>query len=198
MSCDKVLLVSYKKNNKWNEVSKHSKKRFEEMGFSVERVEGYNIKENPEIKKTRLVYINFLERALKRASSFLNKNKSYKGVFIAEDDAWITVNLKELKKIVPLKSTGNIKWIGYQKKLKSRNIYYYVGTQLVWVPRGKIAKIKNVMNESIPQHLNGFLSKKIDDIGIDIITPGIVLEIEHESLTLGKVRPGKKIKGLNI
>lgn len=42
----------------------------------------------------------------------------------------------------------------------------------------------------------GGLSKKLDDI--DIIKPGIVLEIEHDSLTLGKVRPGKKIKGVNI
>tara|TARA_B110001450_G_C17230911_1_gene323472 strand:- start:75 stop:296 length:222 start_codon:yes stop_codon:yes gene_type:complete len=62
----------------------------------------------------------------------------------------------------------------------------------------KVDKLKNVMSENTPQHLNGVLSKKLDDIGIDIIKPGIVLEIEHDSITLGKVRPGKKIKSLNI
>jgi len=61
--------------------------------------------------------------------------------------------------------------------------------------QGKVDKIKN-LTENRPHHINGVFSKKIDDI--DIMKHGIVLEIEHDSLTLGKVRLGKKIKGLNI
>lgn len=199
MSCDKVLMVSYKKNGKWNKVSKYSKERFEEMGFDVDIIEGYNyqelIKYEP-IKRNQLVYKNILEIALDKAKNFLDKNKKYKGVFIAEDDAWITLSLGQLKKKVSLKKDGNIKWVGYQKKLKTGNTFFYVGAQLIWIPRNKIKKLTDLMMVKTPQHFNGFLSKNIQEIGIDIMEPGLVQEIEHRSLTLDKVRSGKKINGL--
>tara|TARA_B110001450_G_scaffold242881_2_gene253611 strand:- start:628 stop:1230 length:603 start_codon:yes stop_codon:yes gene_type:complete len=199
MCCDKVFLVSYKKNKLWNEVSHYSKKRFEKMGFRVEMIEGYNLKEHPEIKRNRLVYINFLKTALPKSKQFLDKNKKYKGVFIAEDDSWITVDLNELKKIVKLKRSGNVKWIGYQKKLKTGNTFFYVGAQLLWIPREKIDKLKNIMEEKTPQHLNGFFSKNINEIGIDIVKRrGLVEELKHTSLTTGKVRPGKILNNVNF
>lgn len=202
MCCDTVLMVSYKKNGEWNKVSKYSKQRFKEMGFKVELVEGYNFKElvknNDPVKKNQLVYKNILEIALVKSKKFLDQNKKYKGVFIAEDDAWITLSLNQLKKKVSLKKDGNIKWIGYQKKLKTGNTFFYVGAQLIWIPRNKIKKLTDIMIIKTPQHFNGFLSKNINDIGIDIMPPGLVQEIEHESLTLDKVRSGKKINSIEI
>ena len=34
-----VYIISYKKNGKWNEMLKHSKKRFKELGYKVFLVE---------------------------------------------------------------------------------------------------------------------------------------------------------------
>ena len=194
MSSDKVFLVSYKKNGEWNPVHKLSKKQYKKQGFKVTLVKGYNLKEHPEIKKNQVVYLNFLEHALVKAEIFLKKNKNHKGVFISEDDAYINISLKELKNIVDLKENGNLKWIGYQKKLKTKDTYYYVGTQLVWVPRNKIKKLIDKMYEKTAQHLNGFFSKNIDTI-IDIVPiRGLVDEIEHTSITTGKIRKGLKLQ----
>ena len=46
----RVLVMTYKKNGRWNPSFSISKKRFQKLGYKVTPIEGYNLKEHPEIK----------------------------------------------------------------------------------------------------------------------------------------------------
>ena len=59
-----VLVMSYKKNGKWNPTYNYSKKRFTQMGYTVKPIEGYNLKENQEIKPNQVVYLNLKDKVL--------------------------------------------------------------------------------------------------------------------------------------
>ena len=57
-----VYIVSYKK---WKmEFVKHSKKRFAQLGYRVFLVEGYSLKEHPEIKPNQVCYLNIRDKVL--------------------------------------------------------------------------------------------------------------------------------------
>lgn len=190
-----VFMVSYKKNvnNKriWNEISNITKKNFVNNGFNVKMVEGYNIKEYPEIKKNKLVYLNFINKAIIKGEKYL-KNNNDDGFFIAEDDAWINLSFDNLKQTIKLSPNTPLIRVGYQKILKENlpRGYYCVGTQLVWIPRNMIEQIKKVMTINKAQHLDGFLSKNLE-LDIVLAEKGLVSECSHVSLTLNNYRNGK-------
>ena len=144
-----VFIMSYKKdiNNKriWNEISNITKKNFVNNGFKVKMVEGYNIKEYPEIKKNKLVYINFITKAIIKGEKYL-KNNNDDGFFIAEDDAWINLSFDNLKQTIKLSPNTPLIRVGYQKILKENlpRGYFCVGAQLQWIPRNMIEQIKKV------------------------------------------------------
>ena len=60
----RVLIMTYKKNGKWNDAFFTSKKRFQEMGYKVTPIEGYNLKQHPEIKPNQVVYLNLRDKVL--------------------------------------------------------------------------------------------------------------------------------------
>lgn len=190
-----VFIMSYKKdiNNKriWNEISNITKKNFVNNGFKVKMVEGYNIKEYPEIKKNKLVYINFITKAIIKGEKYL-KNNNDDGFFIAEDDAWINLSFDNLKQTIKLSPNTPLIRVGYQKILKENlpRGYFCVGAQLQWIPRNMIEQIKKVMTINKAQHLDGFLSKNIE-LDIVLAEKGLVSECAHVSLTLEKYRNGK-------
>ena len=196
-----VFIVSFKKkiNNKrtWNEMSNITKKNFIKKGFNVKMVEGYNINEHPEIKRNKLVYLNFINKAIVKGEKYL-KTHNDNGFFIAEDDAWINVSFNILKKKINLSENAPLIRVGYQKILKENlpRGYYCVGTQLVWIPRNMINDIKKVMTINKAQHLDGFLSKNLD-LDIILAEKGLVSECTHESVILEKIRKGKNCK-LNL
>ena len=81
--------------------------------------------------------------------------------------------------------------------------YFVVGNQLIWVPLSKIALLKETLENSIPQHLNGFFSKRENTLGIEVLDHDIqkregkyVHEIEHKSITRGNIRKGLKLTKL--
>ena len=188
-------MVSYRKNvnNKriWNEISNITKKNFVNNGFKVKMVEGYNIKEYPEIKKNKLVYLNFINKAIIKGEKYL-KNNNDDGFFIAEDDAWINLSFDNLKQTIKLSPNTPLIRVGYQKILKENlpRGYYCVGTQLVWIPRNMIEQIKKIMTINKAQHLDGFLSKNLE-LDIVLAEKGLVSECSHISLTLNNYRNGK-------
>lgn len=190
-----VFIMSYKKdiNNKriWNEISNITKKNFVNNGFKVKMVEGYNIKEYPEIKKNKLVYLNFINKAIIKGEKYL-KNNNDDGFFIAEDDAWINLSFDNLKQTIKLSPNTPLIRVGYQKILKENlpRGYFCVGAQLQWIPRNMIEQIKKVMTINKAQHLDGFLSKNIE-LDIVLAEKGLVSECAHVSLTLEKYRNGK-------
>jgi hypothetical protein len=190
-----VFMVSYRKNvnNKriWNEISNITKKNFVNNGFKVKMVEGYNIKEYPEIKKNKLVYLNFINKAIIKGEKYL-KNNNDDGFFIAEDDAWINLSFDNLKQTIKLSPNTPLIRVGYQKILKENlpRGYYCVGTQLVWIPRNMIEQIKKIMTINKAQHLDGFLSKNLE-LDIVLAEKGLVSECSHISLTLNNYRNGK-------
>jgi len=173
----------------WN--IKYYKKNFVNNGFNVKMVEGYNIKEYPEIKKNKLVYLNFINKAIIKGEKYL-KNNNDDGFFIAEDDAWINLSFDNLKQTIKLSSNNPLIRVGYQKILKENlpRGYYCVGTQLVWIPRNMIEQIKKVMTINKAQHLDGFLSKNLE-LDIVLAEKGLVSECSHVSLTLNNYRNGK-------
>ena len=198
-----VYIVSYKKNGKWNSMVKHSKKRFTKLGYRVFLVEGYSLKEHPEIKPNQVCYLNIRDKVLP-----LIKNKNDEGFLVAEDDAYPNDFLtpsylkRRLKKN---NSRSTILRVGYQKKLKQKGEgyplgYYLVGTQLIWFPKKSLNLLKNDMFKKQPQHLNGYLSK-LNGIKIEILDEKIqkkkkyVYELEHTSTTTGKTRKGLRIIG---
>jgi hypothetical protein len=201
-----VYIISYKKNGKWNEMLKNSKKRFKELGYKVFLVEGYNLKENPEIKPTHVVYLNLRDKVLP-----LVKNKYNDGFLVAEDDAYpqdILTPQYLLERLKTHNYLNNIIRVGYQKKLKQKGPYYplgyyLVGTQLLWFPKKQMNKLKAELYKSNPQHLNGYFSK-MKNLKVKILDEEIqkknkyVLELEHVSATTGKTRKGLKINKNNF
>ena len=210
---DKVFLVSYKKKingvKKWNDIVHLSEKQFKLNGFSVTKIEGYNLSEHTEIKRNHIVYRNVLDKTLKKAKKYLKDNNKANGFYIAEDDAYINLSLSELKTRVKKSGyslsnkNGPILRIGYQKILKDNrfpNGYYCVGTQLIWIPKNILEDFTKFMEKTKAQHFNGFLTKNMD-LKIELIPQTkknkIVDELQHESLTLGgKIRPGRVISSL--
>ena len=198
-----VYIVSYKKNGKWNSMVKHSKKRFAQLGYRVFLVEGYSLKEHPEIKPNQVCYLNIRDKVLP-----LIKNRNDEGFLIAEDDAYPNDFLTSsyLKKRLKNRNSGNtILRVGYQKKLKQKGKgyplgYYLVGTQLIWFPKKILTLLEKDMEKKKPQHLNGYLSK-LRGINIDILDETLqkkkkyVYELEHTSTTTGKTRKGLRIIG---
>ena len=74
-----VLVMTYKKNGKWNPTYYESKKRFEEMGYTVEPVEGFNLKKHPDIKPNEVVYRNLMDKVIpyyENLTEKKNKNKN--------------------------------------------------------------------------------------------------------------------------
>jgi hypothetical protein len=192
-----VFMMSYKKNingtRKWNEMVKYTKPNFVKKGFKVFMVEGYNKKEHPDIKMNQLVYLNFIDKAIPKAEKFLDKNKNVDGIFIAEDDAWINPTYSELKKKIKLGRNEPLIRVGYQKKLKinDKRGHFVVGNQLIWIPRNSITKLKEIMLDTTPQHINGFFSKAISNLKIIIAEKGLVDECEHFSLIAKGIRKGR-------
>jgi len=208
--------MTYKKNGKWNPTFYYSKKRFTQMGYTVKPIEGYNLKENPEIKPNQVVYLNLKDKILPFLKEKLNNEL---GVLVAEDDAYISDILTPNFLLNKLKANGykhKIIRVGYQKVLKQKKKdkyprgYFCVGNQLIWFPTSQVGKLETELNKQRPQHLNGFLSKNIN-LNIKLldeakqITQGekYVNEIEHLSATTKKVRRGMKLtkhimKGLNL
>ena len=252
----KVYIISYKKpvNNKkvWNPISQKVLKRFREFNFDTEMVEGYNLKENPEIRTTQITYKNFLDKILlpkknkkkiqkkslrnklfsmkidripkilskkkgivnfntnkSLAQKYLDSNKTAKGFFIAEDDAWLNDKYKENNKIIrvdndffkkKVKRNGPIVRYGYQKILSEKGLpngYFCVGAQLTWIPRDKVKKLTELMIKTQPQLINGFFSKtqkiEVENYPQDLKKNKLVHELEHVSATTGKVRKGLSI-----
>ena len=201
----KVFILSYKKNNKFTEVSKLSKKRFEEMKYKPLIVEGYNLAKHSEIKPNEVCYRNIQDKIL----DILKKTKE-DGILVAEDDAYISDKLTPKFLFERLKKNNykkSIIRIGYQKVLKFKKGkayprgFYSVGTQLIWFPKSQYSKIKEIFDKNRPQHLDGFLSKNMD-LNIKLLDQELqkkekyVEEIEHYSTTIGKTRKGLKINNI--
>lgn len=211
-----VLIMSYKKNGQWNPTFNYSKKRFEQMGYTVKPIEGYNLKENSEIKPNQVVYLNLKDKVLPYLKEELGNEL---GVLVAEDDAYISDILTPEFLENKLKNNGyknRIIRIGYQKvlKQKKKNIYprgyFCVGNQLIWFPTSQVSKLESELNRQRPQHLNGFLSKNVK-LNIKLLDHAkqiyqgekYVNEIEHVSATTKQIRKGMKLtkklmKGLNL
>jgi hypothetical protein len=196
-----IYLVSYKTNNKWNPIALQSEKRYKSLGFNVRKVKGYNLKENPHIKRYEVVYLNFLEKVVPLLEKETEKEKNLDGYFVSEDDAYLydTIDFDYLqKRIKKVKNYKNkIIRIGYQKITYNG---YIVGTQLIWFPRRKLSQLKEIMENTKPQHFDGFLTK-LSSIQVVLLDYDIqikqknkyVSEIEHDSLILGRVRTGIKL-----
>ena len=208
-----VLVMTYKKNGKWNPTFYDSKKRFEEMGYKVEPVEGYNLKEHPEIKPNQVVYLNLKNKVLPVLQKKKDDDKNNEpGVLVAEDDAYVSDILTPAFLLKKLKENGyksKIIRVGYQKVLKHPKEgyprgYFCVGNQLIWFPNSQLSKLKSELNKQKPQHLNGFLSKNMN-IDIKLLDDAIqikqgqkyVKEIEHMSATTKKIRKGLKLTKKN-
>jgi hypothetical protein len=175
----------------------YSKKRFKDLGYNVIIVEGYNIKDNPEIKPNQICYRNLLDKIFP-----LVKDTKI-GFLVAEDDAYLQDILTPkylLSRLKNSKYLTNIIRVGYQKKLTQSGKtyplgYYLVGTQLLWFPKKLYKTIIEDMMKKRPQHLDGYLSK-LKDINVQILDEQIqkkkkyVLELEHISSTTGKKRSG--------
>jgi len=207
MDYQTIYIVSYKKDGQWNPISTESISRFRKQGFKTQLIEGYNLKQHPEIKRNEIVYRNLLDKVI----PFLIKKKVKSGVFVAEDDAYPNdfVTPEFLRKRITNTKYANkyknkILRVGYQKVLNEKRTgyprgYYCVGTQLLWIPKSQLQKLEQIMKQTKPQHLNGFFSKNID-IDVELLDAHVqiskktkyVLEMEHDSLTMNRTRKGKR------
>ena len=197
-----VLIMTYKKNGKWNPPFYFSKKRFQQLGYKVKAIQGYNLKENPEIKPSQVVYLNLRDKVI----PYLKNKKYGDGVLVAEDDAYIADFLTPSFLFNKLKKNNyknSIIKVGYQKVLKHPKDkyprgYFCVGNQLIWFPKLQMSKLEKELKKSTAQHLNGFLSKNMN-LDIKLLDQKIqknkkyVYELEHISTTTGKTRKGLKL-----
>lgn len=193
---DKVYIVSYKYQGEWNSILDICKKRYEDLGFKTEIVEGFGLQNNKQIKVNEVVYLNFLFKVL----PILEKN-NISGILVSEDDAYPSsfFTPEFLKnKLEENDYHNNLIRVGYQKVLnlheKPRG-YICGGTTLTWIPKTLLVALKEDMFSKRPQHLDCYFSKnlKILEIVLDKEiqkTNKYVKEIEHYSSIAKKVRTG--------
>ena len=146
--------------------------------FTPKYIKGYNLKENPDIKAQKVMYLNVRDKVLPK----LMKMKA-RGYLIAEDDAIINFTSEELDIIIKKNGQDNILWIGYQKILHRPGIIdFVVGGQMIYIPRTRLRKMKEVMDTVRPQHYDGFLFRYRDEIGLKIVPQKLNVEFNSNNL----------------
>ena len=152
--------------------------------FTPKYIKGYNLKDNPDIKAQKVMYLNVRDKVLPK----LMKMKA-RGYLIAEDDAIVNPLAKQLNKIIQKQGGANhILWIGYQKILKKKGeIDYIVGSQLIYVPRKLLRQMKEVMDKSRPQLFDRFLLNKRQQLGLKVIPQNLKVRFNAETAPDGKL-----------
>ena len=200
-----IYFITYEKDDGFLNIDSAIIKNAREKKYTPKFIKGYSLKQHPEIKKTQLVYLNFLHKAI----PFLMKRKAY-GFLYAEDDAIINIPSNELTEIINKNGKDNILWIGYQKILRKKGeIDYVVGGQLLYIPKSRLEHLKVVLNNTRPQHMDRFLLNKRQQIGLKLVPQNLkkiysksnpdgklVSEMTSQSATTGKVRKGVNLQPL--
>jgi len=198
-----IYFITYEKEDGFLNIDTAIINNTREKKYTPKFIKGYSLKQHPEIKKTQLVYLNFLHKAI----PFLMKRKAY-GFLYAEDDAIINVPSNKLTEIINKNGKDNILWLGYQKILKKKGeIDYVVGGQLLYIPKSRLEHLRVVMNNTRPQHMDRFLLNKRQQIGLKLVPQNlkkiysesnpegkIVSEMTSQSATTGKVRKGVNLQ----
>lgn len=206
MSQKPIYFVTYKRSDGVLNVDSVIYRNAVEKKFTPKYIKGYSLKENPDIKPNKVMFLNIRDKVLPKLM-----NMKAKGYLIAEDDAIINANASELNTIIK-KNGGdkNILWIGYQKIYRRKGeIDYVVGAQMIYVPRNRLREMKSVMDSARPQLYDRFLLNFRDKIGLKLVPqklkikfnpdnlypePGkLVDEMTGESVTKG-TRKGKDLK----
>ena len=144
-----------------------------------------------------------MDKILPSVERYRKKHKLVDGFFFAEDDAYLDERVDFdflMKRLRTVDYKNKIVRVGYQKVLgKNRPEYFVVGNQLIWVPLSKISLLKETLENSVPQHLNGFFSKRENTLGIEVLDHDIknvkvnMFMKLNNSITRGNIRKGLKL-----
>ena len=198
-----VYFITYEKEDGQFNIDNVITKNAIEKKYTPRLIKGFNLKQQPEIKKTQLVFLNFLKKVI----PFLMKRKA-SGFIYAEDDAIINVPSDKLNEIIDENGRDNILWLGYQKILRKKGeIDYVVGGQMLYIPMSRLEHLLVVMNNTRPQHFDRFLLNKSKQIGLKLVPQNLkkiysesnpdgklVSEMTSQSATTGKVRKGTNLE----
>lgn len=200
-----IYFISFEKDDGFLNIDSTIINNAKEKKYIPKFIKGYSLKQHPEIKKTQIMYLNFLHKAI----PFLMKKKEY-GFLCAEDDAIINIPSNELTEIINKNGKNNILWLGYQKILKKKGeIDFVVGGQLIYIPKSRLEHLRDIMNNTRPQLIDRFLLNKRQQIGLKLVPQNLkkiysesnadgklVSEMTSESATTGKVRKGVNLQPL--
>tara|TARA_Y100000114_G_scaffold152348_1_gene170509 strand:+ start:507 stop:1049 length:543 start_codon:yes stop_codon:yes gene_type:complete len=171
---------TFLKNDEFSDYSIHSICRYTQMGFKpkINICQHYSL---AGLKKNQICFHNTLQVL-----------KKYKGqdLLISEDDTYINKTYNELVDILEPYKDGVVRVV-WQKKHKNKlgsNGYYYIGCQLIYIPKEYQDHFIEEMESTKPQHLDCWFSKCKNIKHIVIESCGG--ELEHYSEILGKVRRG--------
>lgn len=181
-----IYFVTYDIGNGYLNIDKVIYNNALKKNFTPKFIKGYVLKDEPDIKPTRLMFMNIKDKVLPKLMKI-----GAKDYLIAEDDAIINFTSEELDIIIKKNGQDNILWIGYQKILHRPGIIdFVVGGQMIYIPRTRLRKMKEVMDTVRPQHYDGFLFRYRDEIGLKIVPQK--LNVEFNSNNLYPV-PGKLV-----
>tara|TARA_R110000796_G_scaffold95853_2_gene201280 strand:- start:102 stop:662 length:561 start_codon:yes stop_codon:yes gene_type:complete len=179
---DLYFINSYERNNhhairlKDNLISLGIKNK------NIKIINGYDIKLNPEIKKTKICFLNFFHFILPEMID------SKKNCYYLEDHTIVCDNPEKYEK------NNKLVWLGFMKRLSN----YIVGAHLVFLHKDLIQELNDEKDSYTPQHIDRFfksIGEKKEYLQIDYSITKIV---EHHSLDLNKIRKNPKNKYFKI
>jgi len=177
----KIYVVSYKDEGEWNEPYKACIAQYNELGYDVNTIEGYNFK-NLDCRKSQICYKNFLELFLIDCIKCIASGAVYEGFIYSEDDVY-------LNEEIIIENKSKINWLGYWRRDKNNKMY---GSSVIYIPSEKIKSLYTQMKNHKARHLDYYFDLHVED---KIIRPTpICLEIPHISLNTNSERRHKFMK----
>ena len=169
---DKYFINTFKRNLHQAE---RLKQNLLEYGIKEENIfiiEGYDLLENPHIKRSKLCFRNFFDFMLPKMIE-TNSNCYY-----LEDHTIICDNPENYEK------NNLIVWLGFMKKLKD----YIVGAHLVFLHKDLIKTLEENKETFNPSHIDSFFMKYGLKNNILQIDKSITQIVPHYSLSLSRVK----------
>ena len=175
---DLYFINSYEKN-------KHQALRLKEnlksLGIkekNIKIINGYDLQLNPQIKKTKICFLNFFHFIL---PEMINSKKN---CYYLEDHTIVCDNPEKYEK------NNKLVWLGFMKRLSD----YIVGSHLVFLHKDLLLELNDEKDSYRPQHLDRFFKGIGEKKGYLQIENSITKIIEHQSLNLNAIRKNPKNK----
>lgn len=182
-----IYYVTYCKDDKIPSEVPISMKFAKKQGFHVLKStpDRYNVPS--EVKPYHAGFKHMKEMTIPKIEEEMNKNKDFKGFFIAEGDLCLDKDYT-FEKFINENHTKPV-WLGYKKKLSN----YIVGNFFLYFPKSSILELIDYFEKKqILVYSDRFFTNLVDKKFLKLNQKSVATEIEHYSNVAGDLRKESK------